>query len=109
MALPSARPVDGANPEVVIAAVGEQGVERALLVARALRAAGRRVAFDPLPDKSLKAQLRRANDLQARFVLIFGESEVRERSVTIKTMSDGSQETIAEETVAARLGEMTGA
>ena len=108
MALPSARAVDRARPQVFIAAVGEQGVERALLVARALRAAGRRVVFDPLPDKSLKAQLRRANDLQIRFVLIFGETEVKERSVTIKIMSDGSQETIAEEGVAARLREMTG-
>jgi histidyl-tRNA synthetase len=105
----SARVVEGRRPEVVIAAVGEQGVERALLVARALRAAGRKVVFDPFPDKSLKAQLRRAHDLQARFVLIFGESEVKERSVTVKIMSDGSQETIAEDAVTSRLREMTGA
>ena len=65
--------------------------------------------FDPLPDKSLKAQLRRANDLQVRFVLILGETEVRERAVTIKRMSDGSQETIAEDRVGARLAEMAGA
>ena len=109
MALPSARPVGHGRPEVFIAAVGEQGVDRALLVGRALRAAGRKVLFDPLPDKSLKAQLRRANDLQVKFVLILGESEVKERSVTLKIMSDGTQETIAEERVVARLVEMAGA
>jgi histidyl-tRNA synthetase len=96
-------------PEIFVAAVGEDGVERALLVARSLRRAGRRVIFDPLPDKSLKAQLRRANDLGVRFVLILGESEVRERVVTLKKMSDGTQETIAEDRVDARLAEIAGA
>jgi len=103
-------PVDAAlargEPEIFVAAVGEDGVERALLVARALRRAGRRVVFDPFPDKSLKSQLRRANDLRVRFVLILGESEVRERAVTIKKMSDGSQETIAEDRMEARLAEI---
>jgi histidyl-tRNA synthetase len=87
--------------------MGEQGVERALLLARTLRAAGRTVALDPLPDKSLKAQMRRANDLQVRFALILGESEVQGGAVTLKTMSNGSQETIAEERVPARIEELT--
>jgi histidyl-tRNA synthetase len=109
MSLPASAAVPPETPEIFVAAVGEEGVERALLVARPLRRSGRRVVFDPLPDKSLKAQLRRANDLRARYVLILGESEVRERAVTIKTMSDGTQETIAEARVEARLGEITGA
>ncbi|HKB07749.1 MAG TPA: ATP phosphoribosyltransferase regulatory subunit, partial [Candidatus Polarisedimenticolia bacterium] len=95
------------TPEVFIAAVGESGVERALLIARGLRQAGRQVLLEPLPGKSLKAQLRRANDLRARFVLILGDGEVRDRAVTIKKMSDGTQETIAEDRLEARLGEMT--
>ena len=109
MSLPATVAVSRGNPEVFVAAVGEDGVERALLVARSLRRAGRRVIFDPLPDKSLKAQLRRANDLGVRFVLILGESEVRERVVTLKKMSDGTQETIAEDRVDARLAEIAGA
>jgi len=109
MSLPAAAALSRGTPEIFIATVDERGVERALLVARALRRVGRRVVFDPLPDKSLRAQLRRANDLQVRFVLILGETEVRERAVTIKRMSDGSQETIAEDRVGARLAEMAGA
>jgi histidyl-tRNA synthetase len=109
MSLPANAAASRGTPEIFIAAMGEDGIERALLMARALRRAGRRVAFDPLPGKSLKAQLRRANDLHVRFVLILGESEVRDRSVTIKKMSDGSQETIAEDRLQARLGEMVGA
>jgi histidyl-tRNA synthetase len=109
MALPASAAVPTGAPEIFVAAVGEGGVERALVVARALRRAGRRVVFDPVPDKSLKAQMRRANDLQVRFVLILGEGEVRERAVTIKTMSDGTQETIAEARVEARFREIAGA
>ena len=109
MSLPAAADVSPETPEIFVAAVGEEGVERALVVARAVRSAGRRVVFDPLPDKSLKAQLRRANDLRVRFVLILGESEIRARAVTIKSMSDGTQETIAEERVDARLREIAGA
>lgn len=109
MSLPASVAVPQGTPEIFVAAVGEEAVERALMVARTLRRSGRRVVFDPLPDKSLKAQLRRANDLRARYVLILGESEVRERAVTIKTMSDGTQETIAEARVEARLGEISGA
>jgi len=106
MSLPADAALARGEPEIFVAAVGEDGVERALLVARALRRAGRRVVFDPLPDKSLKSQLRRAHDLRVRFELILGESEVRERAVTIKKMSDGSQETIAEDRVDARLAEI---
>jgi len=109
MSLPADAALSRGAPEIFVAAVGEDGVERALLVARSLRRAGRRVVFDPLPDKSLKSQLRRANDLRVRVVLILGESEVRERAVTIKKMSDGSQETIAEDRVDARLAEIAGA
>ncbi|OLC56484.1 MAG: histidine--tRNA ligase [Acidobacteria bacterium 13_1_40CM_4_69_4] len=96
-------------PEIFVAALGEEGVARALGTARALRRAGRRVVLEPQPDKSLKAQMRRAGDLEARFVLIIGESEIREGAVTIKNMSDGTQERVAEARVEARLREMAGA
>ena len=109
MALPDALPATTGGAEVFIAAVGESGVERALLVARLVRRAGRTVVFEPAPDKSLKAQMRRANDLRARFTLILGETEVRERTVTLKTMSDGAQETIPEDRVTTRLAEKTSA
>jgi histidyl-tRNA synthetase len=109
MTLPDVRAVTPGGADTFVAAVGETGVERALLLARHLRGAGRAVLFEPAPDKSLKSQLRRANDLRARIVLIIGEGEVRARTVTIKTMSDGAQETVGEDRVAARLAEMTGA
>jgi len=109
MSLPEGAAVSSGAPEVVVLALEEQGVVRALVLARSLRRAGRRVVFEPQPDRSLKAQLRRAGDLEARFVLILGESEVREGAVVIKRMSDGAQERVPLEHAEAGLREMSGA
>jgi histidyl-tRNA synthetase len=45
-------------------------------------------------NKSLKAAMRKANDLGARFVVIIGEDELKEQSVTLKDMSDSSQKKV---------------
>ena len=42
-------------------------------------------------NKSLKGAMRKANALRARFVLILGEDELKENSVTLKDMKDSSQ------------------
>ncbi len=52
--------------------------------------------------------MRRAHDLGAAFVLIIGESEARDGSVTIRRMADGMQERIAEQHVEEKLREMAG-
>ncbi len=109
MSLPETAAVPSGAPEVVILALEEEGVVGALVLARALRRAGRRVVFEPQPGRSLKAQLRRAGDLEARFVLILGESEIREGAVAIKSMADGAQDRVPLERVEARLREMSGA
>ncbi|MBD3296464.1 MAG: histidine--tRNA ligase [Candidatus Omnitrophica bacterium] len=44
-----------------------------------------------LAGRSFKAQLRKANREDRRFVLIIGEDEVREGMVTLKDMSEGTQ------------------
>ncbi|MEK7798412.1 MAG: histidine--tRNA ligase [Acidobacteriota bacterium] len=109
MSLPAGAAVPQGTPDVYLAAMGEEGVARALRVGRMLRRAGRRIVLEPQPGKSLKAQMRRAHDLGATFVLIIGESELREGSVTVRKMADGTQERIAEERVEVRLREMAGA
>jgi histidyl-tRNA synthetase len=109
MSLPAGAAVPQGTPDVYLAAMGEEGVARALRVGRMLRRAGRRIVLEPQPGKSLKAQMRRAHDLGATFVLIIGESEVREGTVTVRKMADGTQERIAEERVEVRLREMAGA
>jgi len=41
--------------------------------------------------RSLKAQMREANKLNAEFVFIIGESEIQNGKGILKKMSDGSQ------------------
>ncbi len=103
MSLPAGAPVPDPTPDLVVVALGEESVARALLVARTLRRAGRRVIFDPLPDRSLKSQMRRANDLGSGFVLIVGQQEIASGSFVLKRMSDGAQWTVGEKDLVARL------
>jgi histidyl-tRNA synthetase len=45
-------------------------------------------------DRSLKAQLKSANRLDAAFTLILGEDEVKAGQVTVRDMANSSQTTI---------------
>jgi histidyl-tRNA synthetase len=46
-------------------------------------------------ERSLKAQMRAADAHGAAYVAIIGERELRDESVTLKKLADGSQETVA--------------
>jgi histidyl-tRNA synthetase len=48
-------------------------------------------------NKSIKGAMRRANSLEARYVLIIGEDELRKKIVTLKDMSSGEQKEIKTE------------
>lgn len=106
MALPADAPVGDEAPEVAVIALGEAAMGRALAVARRLRRAGRRVVLDPLPDRSLKSQMRRAHDRRARYALLIGEQEAASGRLTLKRMADGRQASVAEQDVEAGLREM---
>ena len=93
-------------PDVFVVALGETALPEALEAARTLRSANRRVVFDPLPGKSLRAQMRRANDIGTRFALILGEQEIARGVLTLKRMSDGAQATVARDEIESKLQEM---
>ena len=67
---------------------------QALVLARDLRKSGIRCEVDTR-GTSLKSQLRRANALGARVVLILGESEIAEDVVQVKDLEAHTQETMA--------------
>lgn len=50
-------------------------------------------------QKSLKAQMRTANKLGARYVILRGSDEMRQGVVTLKDMQNGTEEKVSEETV----------
>jgi histidyl-tRNA synthetase len=94
-------------PDLFIAALSEAGVARALPLARTVRRARKRVLLEPLPHKSLKSQMRRANDVGARFVLMIGDQELDSGELTLKRMADGAQERIREGDLVSRIEALT--
>ncbi len=63
-----------------------------------LRRRGFHVEIDH-EGKSVKAQMRQADKLRARFVLIRGEKEWKNGSVQVKRMADGNEQTMPESQV----------
>jgi histidyl-tRNA synthetase len=79
--------------QVFIASMGEAARDISIKLATDLRQAGLS-AVTSAGSKSLKAQLRQANALGARFTVIIGEDEVKAGTVTLRDMSGASQETL---------------
>ena len=77
-------------PKLFVAALGDAAADRAFVLMSRLQMAGVRVEMD-YQGKSLKAQMRRANKLQAEYTLILGEDEVQSGKAQLKNMSDSSQ------------------
>jgi histidyl-tRNA synthetase len=96
-------PIEQQAPDLFVVALSEAGIARALTLARAVRRARKRVVLEPLTHKSLKSQMRRANDVRARFVLIIGDQELDSGELTLKRMADGAQERVQEEEIASRI------
>jgi histidyl-tRNA synthetase len=77
-------------PEVFIAAIGESAGREALMIADRLREKGIWVELG-YAGNSLKSQLRKADRLSARHVLIIGDEEITSGRLKWKCLSDGSQ------------------
>lgn len=81
------------RPRVFIAYVGNEAKDEAIRVAATLRRNGIGV-IEARGDKSLKAQLRQANNLGARYAVIIGEEEVKARTVILRDMANAEQRTV---------------
>jgi histidyl-tRNA synthetase len=88
--------------DVYIAAASVEARQPAALLAAELRRAGVSVDLD-FTNRSLKAQMREAARLGARFAALLGEDELRENTVTLRDMDSGEQESVPRAEVGARL------
>jgi histidyl-tRNA synthetase len=77
-------------PDLYIALVDEQSGAWATSVAHNLRSSGIRCELD-LSGRSVKSQMREANRIGSRFVVVVGEDEQTTGKARIKNMSDGSE------------------
>jgi histidyl-tRNA synthetase len=84
------------GPEYFIAPMGEVAFDYATLLARRLRAAGKRIYLD-FDARSLKSQMRLADKLKAKSVIIVGDEELRAGTLVVRDMASKEQRTIKEE------------
>ncbi len=75
-----------ATPEFFVAPMGDAAESAGFALAHRFRAAGARVEMDS-GTKSLKSQMRRAGKLEAPYVIILGEDEMAEGTITVRDMS----------------------
>ena len=76
--------------DVFIINLGEQSKIPAIALAQALRQLNVKVELDHL-DRSMKAQFKYANKIEAPFAIIIGEEEINSGKISLKDMRDGNQ------------------
>jgi histidyl-tRNA synthetase len=79
------------TPHLFVAALGEETVKEAYRIINQLHLQGIRAELD-YEGKSLKSQMRRADKLKARYVLILGEEELKKGNIVLRNMETKSQE-----------------
>lgn len=82
-----------AGLDVYVVRASDEARLLTLQLAHELRQAGFASDLD-FEGRSLKAQMRSANRLQARFALILGEEELARGTVTVREMATASQESV---------------
>jgi len=78
------------RPDVYIATLGDEAVKKGSLLCTQLRQKGL-ICEQELLGRSLKAQMREAGRLNARYVVLIGEDEIKKGVVTLKDMDGHSQ------------------
>ncbi|MBB5324827.1 histidyl-tRNA synthetase [Anoxybacillus tepidamans] len=73
-----------------VVALGEKAKDESVVLVNALRKAGI-VAEKDYQDRKVKAQLKAADRLQAKYVAILGDDELEKQVINIKNMTTGEQ------------------
>ena len=84
------------SPEYFLAPLGDAAFEYATLLARRLRARGKRVYID-FDGRSLKSQMRLADKLRSKGVLIIGDEELKSGTLVLRDMATKEQRNVREE------------
>jgi len=82
-----------------IVALGDRAKERSVSLLQEMRKAGISADKD-YENKKMKAQLKQADRLQAKFVIIIGDEELEKGVANVKNMATGEQDAVAFERLA---------
>ncbi len=89
--------------DLFIAALGEAAMENAYHLACDLNQAGIRTESD-FRGKSMKSLMKRANKINARYVLMIGENEIQSGAAILRDMDTKEQVSIGMDTLAQEIG-----
>ncbi len=86
-----------ARADLFIVAMGEKATLKAVEIAKDMREEGFSVIYD-LNDRSLRAQMKYADKLGAKFNVVIGDNEIENNTAELKNMSTGEKTQINLET-----------
>ena len=81
------------RPDLFIVAMGEKATLKAVEIAKDMRDEGFSVVYD-LSGRSLRAQMKYADKLGAKFNVVIGDNEVENKVVSLKDMATGESSEI---------------
>lgn len=90
--------------DLFIATLGENAILKASALCRLLRDEGYKVQTD-ICGRGLKAQMKYADKIGAKFSLVLGDNEVESGKATLKNMSNSAEKEIALAEIVEELGE----
>ena len=90
--------------DLFIATLGENAILKASALCRELRDEGYKVQTD-ICGRGLKAQMKYADKIGAKFTLVLGDNEVESGKATLKNMSNSAEKEIALAEIVEELGE----
>jgi len=87
------------KPDLFISAIGKEAREKAVILTQDLRKKGFFVQFD-LIDRSVKAQMKFADKIGAKNVIVIGGNEIESGKAKIKNMETGEEKDISLDSIA---------
>jgi len=78
------------RPDLFFCSLGKKAGELSLILAEELRAQGLWVEIN-YDKPTLRSQMRRADRIRAKYVIVIGEDEIKEQMVIIKDMEEGRE------------------
>jgi histidyl-tRNA synthetase len=82
------------GPDLLFCPLGDEAAAKALLLAEQLRADGLWIEMNH-ESTSIRSQMRKANRMGAKNVIVLGEDEIKSGEVTVKNMTDGDDAKIS--------------
>lgn len=79
---------------IYIGAMGEKGMLKSQALTLQMRKAGIHAECDTV-ERSVKAQMKYANKINAMYTVIIGDTEIEQNNVELKQMQQGTVENVA--------------